>query len=352
MKNKLLAINFGGIGDEILFLPVLASIKEAFPEKHITLLLEPRSKSIGEISNLTDEIKLFDIKKRPLIIKDYLELLQILRSGDYETVISSGSTPLVACLLFASGIPERIGFDSGALSRILLTRAIKLNKNQYASNMYHDLVQGLGLKQKNVIPKIKVSEKHASNMQSFLERVSTKARQGHPVRVVIHPGTSKLAIKRGIIKTWSAENWAFLIKQLILDDVEVILAGGPDDREVVFEIVKKLNNDQSSVNRNLFLSAYGETKSLADLAALIDKSDLLICVDSAPMHIGVALNKPVLALFGPTHPAHLLPKASQFKFLHGGMDTLSTKIHQPQKAISVDLQPDIVYRSALSLLRR
>src|ERR1700679_930617 len=115
MIGKLLAINFGGIGDEILFLPVLASIKESYPDTHITLLLEPRSKSVKDISNLIDEIKLFDIKKRILLPHDYWQLLEILRDGNYQTVISSGSSPLVACLLFASGISERIGYDSGPL---------------------------------------------------------------------------------------------------------------------------------------------------------------------------------------------------------------------------------------------
>ena len=59
MKNnkKILAINFGGIGDEILFLPTLISLKKEFPNSSITLALEPRSKGvlllfcIGEGSN-------------------------------------------------------------------------------------------------------------------------------------------------------------------------------------------------------------------------------------------------------------------------------------------------------------
>ena len=57
------------------------------------------------------------------------------------------------------------------------------------------------------------------------------------------------------------------------------------------------------------------TKSLADLAALIAISDLLICVDSAPMHMAVGLNKPLLAIFGPTNPALYCQPSSDFKFL-------------------------------------
>jgi ADP-heptose:LPS heptosyltransferase len=41
-------------------------------------------------------------------------------------------------------------------------------------------------------------------------------------------------------------------------------------------------------------------------------SDLVVCVDSAPMHIAVALPKNLVALFGPTDPKRLLPQDERF----------------------------------------
>lgn len=347
--QKLLAINFGGIGDEILFLPVLASIKEANPHLHITLLLEPRSKAIKDISNLIDDIKLFDIKKRPLLSNDYWQLVQILRSGNYDTVISSGSTPLVCCLLFASGIPQRIGYDSGLLSHYLLSHPVKLNRHQYASNMYHDLVQGLSLKHKHVIPNIQIPNKNLTNMQNWLSERFANKKQGR--KVIIHPGTSKLALKKGIIKTWSAYNWASLIAQLTKNsDTQVILAGGPDDNETIDQINHELEKNKSfSQSKDFFTSAYGETKSLADLAALLWLSDLLICVDSAPMHIAVALNKQILALFGPTNPEHLLPVSPQCRYLKDNSHSKNDRNVKVKKGINIPI--NTVYQSALNLLQ-
>ncbi|MFX6424124.1 hypothetical protein ABTG32_17980, partial [Acinetobacter baumannii] len=53
---KILTINFGGIGDEILFLPTLASIRAIYPHARISLLLEPRSRSFEQVTDLVDEI--------------------------------------------------------------------------------------------------------------------------------------------------------------------------------------------------------------------------------------------------------------------------------------------------------
>ena len=60
--KKILALNFGGIGDEILFLPALSSLKKEFPDAKITLALQPRSKSVKNLTNLIDDVICVDIK--------------------------------------------------------------------------------------------------------------------------------------------------------------------------------------------------------------------------------------------------------------------------------------------------
>ena len=137
--KKILAINFGGIGDEILFLPTLSSLKKEFPEAKITLALEPRSKSVKDLSNLIDDVMCIDIKGK----HKYLALLKLIikaRFGKYDMVFSSGANQLIPLLLFLTGITYRYGYESGTLSKILLTKAVKLKKNQYASAMYHELI--------------------------------------------------------------------------------------------------------------------------------------------------------------------------------------------------------------------
>ena len=60
--EKILMVNFGGIGDEILFLPAISSIKKEFPDSKITLALEPRSKSVRDLTNMIDDVMCVDIK--------------------------------------------------------------------------------------------------------------------------------------------------------------------------------------------------------------------------------------------------------------------------------------------------
>jgi ADP-heptose:LPS heptosyltransferase len=350
-KKKVLAINFGGIGDEILFLPTLESIRKAVPDCHVTLLLEPRSRSVEQVSQLIDRTVTFDIKKRPLYVADLIQLLGLIRDGGYDLVVSSGSSKVVSILLFLSGIPVRVGYHSGKLSEILLTSPVALNKEQYAANMYHDLATGLGAAVASAtecIPSIDVREESLQRMMELLETNATAGKDSKIKRVIIHPGTSKLAIEKGIIKTWHPQNWAKLI-QLLADQggVEILLAGGPDDAEIVAEIIKLAPKKAPLIN------CYGKTKSLADLAALMHLSDLLVCVDSAPMHLGVGLRKPMVALFGPTEVKKLLPNDVRFKALQGTISGAATSGSgsQPQDERGVQLQPNTVFRSVQDQLK-
>lgn len=118
------------------------------------------------------------------------------------------------------------------------------------------------------------------------------------------------------------------------------LAGGPDDAEIIKEIQAGL-----PANSKLISSA-GKTKSLADLAALTKLCDVLVCVDSAPMHIAVGAQKPVVAMFGPTDEAKLLPKHPIFKALR------ASTASPPTLAVrGVQLPPDTVYQSVKCLLK-
>lgn len=324
--KKILAINFGGIGDEILFLPTLQTIRDHSPDSHITLMLEPRSRSVQELTDLIDVAVTFDIKKRPLAIGDLLELLALIKDGGYDCIISSGSSPLVSALLFLSGVRERVGYGSSALGQLLLTEAVPLNRNQYAAFMYHDLAIGFLKQQKiappavpqsDLIPRVQLNQESVDRMRAFLAEagINEKRWPDSSSRLILfHPGTSKLATEKGIIKTWATDSWIDLLYLIAGHNASkpekdiIVLAGGPDDQEIVADILAR-TADQASY----MVSAYGKTKNLSDLAALIHLSDLMVCVDSAPMHVTVGLNKPLVALFGPTNPALLLPRDPKFK---------------------------------------
>ena len=289
-KNNILLINFGGIGDEVLFLPVIKSIKNRYPDANISLCLESRSKSIKDLCPDINNLIFADIKSK----NKYFELLKLYFNalfGHYDVVISSGGNKLIPLLLFFTGIKKRIGYKNKSFTSSLLTEAVELNQKQYAGMMYHDLV------------KIFAEEEYSN------PEISVKKSEKTEGMILVHPGVSKMSIKKNIIKNHGNKKWAELVKRLLNEGYKVCLAGGPDDKECIEEIQKEIKDTDCT---NLF-NAYGKTKNLKDLAELIAGSKLVICSDSAPMHIAIASNTPTVAIFGPTDEKKLVPEKENIK---------------------------------------
>ena len=282
---NILAINFVGIGDEIFFLPTLISLKKEFPNSKITLALEPRSKSVKDLTDIIDDLFLIDIKGK----NKYFELLKLVflaQKGHFDMVVSSGGNKLISVLLAMTGIKQRYGYYTGKLSQILLTKAVPLNKKQYACAMYHDLVTPITA-HRTELPEINVAPQ---------EKISNT--------VLIHQGVSKMSINKGMIKTVGAEVWADVVSLLLSKGKHVMLAGGPDDKEVIENILTKVD-----VNSPNFTNYYGKTRSLKDLAVLIGQAEKFVCSDSAPLHVGVAMKTRTYAIFGPTDDKMLIPQS-------------------------------------------
>ena len=280
--QNILAINFGGIGDEIFFLPTLISLKKQFPDAKITLALEPRSKGIKDLTDVIDDLILVDVKGTG----KYFEMLKLLikaRNGHFDLVVSSGGNKLISILLFLTGIKTRCGYDTGGLSKSLLTHAVSLNKNQYACAMYHDLIRNI------------------TDINTDLPEIEVERREKVSNSVLIHPGVSKLSIQKGCIKTVGAEVWAKVIDILVSEGKKVMLVGGPDDKECIDTILETVRTEN-------FENLYGTTKNLKDLASLISSAEKFLCSDSAPLHIATALKTRTYVIFGPTDVKALIPK--------------------------------------------
>ncbi len=318
-KNILL-INFGGIGDEILFMPVIQSLRKTYPSSKITLCLEGRSSSFVKLTDLLDAHFCIDIKTK----NKYIEMLKLYfkaLTGMYDLVIAAGGNPLISLLLFFTGIRTRVGYCTSGLSKKILTYPVKLNKEQYASKMYFDLVKPI------------------TNSEYELPRIDIEELDKMQNSVLIHPGVSAMSVSKKIQKTITAEKWAKLIKKLCEKGKNVYLAGGPDDTICIEKIREKLKN----CDLPTFTDMFGKTKNIFDLVKLIKQSEVLICSDSAPMHIGVATNTKTIGIFGPTDDEKLLPKSEKFIAVKNNADCRPCLWHKRQetceclKCLDIDL---------------
>lgn len=312
---RILALVPGGIGDQILFFPTLKNLKEQYPQATIDVMVEPRAKGAYRVCSWVDEVLGFDFKDRNGLA-DYLNLLGVIRDREYDIALSLGQRWTIGFLLWLNGIPVRVSYQTQP--DWFLTNTVSLKSEQYAAHMYHDLLQGLGINQPCSIPEITVPTADIDWAQAQQKQLGITD-GGY---ILIHGGSSQLAKTKGIDKIYPVEKW-----QQIITDIEsqqpnlpVVIVQGPEDEELVSQI--------KAACPGVKVTQPGD---IGKLAALIADANLLLCTDSAPMHLSVAVGTHTIALFGPTEVKKLLPPDSD-KYIG---------IQSPTGAIA-DIQPETV----------
>ncbi|NEQ34830.1 MAG: glycosyltransferase family 9 protein [Okeania sp. SIO3I5] len=307
---RILALVPGGIGDQILFFPTLDDIKQFYPESQIDVIVEPRSKGAYRVCKSIQNILTYDFKDANSLA-DWGNLLGIMRDREYEVVISLGQRWTVGLLLWLTGIPKRIGYAGNG--GIFLTDPIPLKTEQYAAQMYHDLLQGMKIATpfKGIsinVPKTDIDEAEAE------QQILGVAESGY---ILIHGGSSQLAQVKGIDKIYPTNYWQEIISELQQKqpNLPIVIVKGPEDAPWVNEIIDSAPDVKVVTPRDV-----------GKLAAMIAGANLMLCTDSAPMHLAVAVGTYTIALFGPTEPEKLLPKSERIvaiKSSTGKMEDIS-----------------------------
>lgn len=293
---RILALVPGGIGDQILFFPTLDHLKQVYPEAQIDVVVEPRSQGAYRVSKSVNSTILFDFKGNNSLA-DFGNLLGIIRDREYNIAISLGQRWTVGFLLWLTGVPNRIGYAGGGSERFM-TRTVPLNAEQYAAPMYHDLLQGLNIT--SPCPPLAISVPTPDLAWGDAERQRLGLQGGG--YVLIHGGSSQLARTKGIDKIYPVASWQAIIQdfQQKQPDLSLVVVKGPEDEELVTKLVQ--------VCPKLKVTA---PDNIGQLATMIAGASLMLCTDSGPMHLAVAVQTFTLALFGPTDPAKLLPPSDR-----------------------------------------
>jgi len=298
---RVLALVPGGIDDQILFFPALDDLQRHYPQAEIDVVAEPRAKGAYRVCKSVNEVLTFDFKNRNSLA-DWANLLGKIREREYDLAITLEQRWIVAALLWLTGIPSRIGY-AGSAAESLLNHAVPLKTDQYAAYRYHDLLQGLGITTPCPELNINVSKKDLEWAEAEQKRLGLLGGSAASNYVLIHNGSSDLAQSQGVNNIYPVGHWQQIIQNLQQrqPDLALVVLQSPEDHAWVTQLRQACPE--------LKVTA---PEDVGKLAAIIAAASLMLCTDSAPMHLAVAVQTYTIALFGPTDPQKLLPSDPRF----------------------------------------
>jgi heptosyltransferase I len=285
--DRICIVMMSAVGDAVHVLPVINAIKRDHPASHITWILQAGPASLVRGHPAVDEIILFDRTKGPAA---FLDISKVLRKRKFDLLIDLQVYFKAGLITAMSGARRRLGFDRARArdaNWLFTTERIPAHSMQHVQNQYFEFLAQLGIS----------SEPVTWNLGPWPDEVEW---QRNFVAGIDRPIASIVVATSKPEKDWIPERWAAVAD--ILSEkygLQPVLVGGNSERETTAAATI------TSMSKSKPVSALGS--GLRKLVSILDASQVVLSPDTGPLHMAVALDRPVISLIGYTDPRRTGP---------------------------------------------
>jgi len=300
---RILIIRLSALGDVVMCSGLITALRSIHPDAHLAWLTEPPAAPLLAHNPRLDAVivwpkerwkKLWKQKQRAQLWQEVRAFRQTLQDQHFDLVLDTQGLLKSGVCAWFTGAPRRVSISAREGSRWLVHERL-MPRPDPADRMgseYRQLAMHLGASDSSFQPDLAIGDRPRQEAQSLL---ALKGIQGP--YVVLAPFTTRPQ------KHWFEDRWAELARRLMAHGLQVVMLGGPADQ-------------QASQRMAGLIPGLVDLTGLLPLdssAAVVEGAALLIGVDTGLTHMGSALKRPTLALFGSTRP-----------YLNGG--TASTRV--------------------------
>ena len=268
--------SLSAIGDTILASAIANDLKRSLPSAKIVVFVGPAGRGISQI------IEGFD-GEVVIPTTHPLSALRIIRKHQVDVVIDICAWPRITALYAAlSRARFTVGFwTDGASRHWAYDAAIKHSSNQHEIDNFRALLKPFGISG-NALPHV---------LAKYYPPINETKKGDQASVVIFHPWASGF---RSNLREWPTERWVALARAIIADGCRIVITGGPGDLERSVQL-------RTAIERPDQVRTLAGHIGLADTAMEIARAAAVVCVNTGTMHLAAALNRPLVALHGPTN---------------------------------------------------
>lgn len=283
------------MGDLLFTRPLLLAMRDRYPDASITLLTLPYTMPLANLYDEVDEIVTVDTNaiRTPrglcsrTIWMEYFSVARSLRRQHFDLGVSVCGRMASLCI-FLAGTKRSLGYSKEAYPFLLdqVAPGGRYRERKHEVEYVRALAAFAGT---GTAPQRLALATPPENATAFQARLQSVGVDASDRLVVIHAGAVN-----GSAKRWPPAYWAQFADRIAhKTEVKIVLAGAVADEPLASEVRARAAAP--------VLSLVGMT-SMVELVELIARADLVASGDSGPLHLAVALGRPLVAAYGPTDP--------------------------------------------------
>ena len=287
VPDNICIVMMSAVGDAVHVLPVINALKRVNPKARITWVLQPGPAALVRGHRSVDEIIVFD---RGNGWRAFADVRAGLAKRKFDLVIDLQVYFKAGIVTAFAQAPVKLGFDRSRardFNWLFTNRKIPKGPVQHVQDQYFEFLYALGVSPEPVEWDFGPNPAERAWQREF------SASTDRPIASIV-VATSKPE------KDWIPERWAEVSDALQERfGMQVVLVGGRSERELSAERIVMERT------RRKPRSELGS--GLRKLVAILDASSLVLSPDTGPLHMSVALDRPVISLMGYTNPKRTGP---------------------------------------------
>lgn len=290
--KNILVINTMHIGDLMLVTPALRTLRANYPQAHIALLTDRILADLVRCNENIDECILIDKHGRDKGILALIRFIRQIRKRHFDLVINYHRNERASAIASFSGGKNIVGYAQPFFHRF-----------------FDHWMPNLAMAD---TPKDKVMHQTLCHLKVLQEAAGCTKLDDRGLEMWLPPEEEKKAsdlwqkefaeddrvIAFNIGASWMTKRWidayfAECADHFIQEGYHIAFLGGPTDVAIVKACIEKMK-EKDSPKVHVFTGKV----SLTVLAGLLRRCCLFLTTDSGPMHVGVAMNVPIVTMFG------------------------------------------------------
>jgi ADP-heptose:LPS heptosyltransferase len=335
--TNILVIKWGALGDLVAATPAIRALRESFPSATVTLLSNALMKQICPPGSIVDDVIVYngnEVSTSQRLFSQ-IKLVRELRKRRFDIAINlRPESERSALLAWLSGAGQRLGSGPRALQFLYTIKAPAIEGKRHEIHRNGDIVKVLGIGMNEETPYVFRSHRDDAFRKEFFQNNELQNRH----ILGIHPGASKKE------KMWPAKRFIEIGKQFIEEFRQpVLVTWGPGEEQLARSVARSLDS-------------YGilsePTRTIGQLAALIEGCRMFFCNCSGPMNVAMAVKTPIVALLGASHPEDWGPYGEMHRTIKSSFTLDSYTNEQEQHAmecITVDEVWDVLSKRWVEL---
>ncbi|MDF9722346.1 ADP-heptose--LPS heptosyltransferase RfaF [Serratia marcescens] len=342
---KILVIGPSWVGDMMMSQSLYRTLKAEYPSAEIDVMAPAWCRPLLARMPEVNQALAMPLGHGALGLGERRRLGRALRANRYDRAYVLPNSFKSALVPFFADIPQRTGWRGemryGLLNdvRVLDKTAFPLMVQRYVALAYDKgrVLRADDLPQPLLWPRLQVSDEEIADTTAAFNLTDSR-----PI-VGFCPGA-----EFGPAKRWPHYHYAALAQRLIEGGYQIALFGSAKDHEAGEQIRAALQDDV----RDFCLNLAGKTQ-LEQAVILIAACRAVVSNDSGLMHVAAALNKPLIALYGPSSPDFTPPlsdKARVIRLISGYHKVRKGDAEQGYHQSLIDIQPQQVLDALTPLL--